>query len=125
MHFASRRAMDIEGLGDKLVEQLVDAGIVRTRRTSSNSAMALAGLSEWGKIGDEPAGGNRSQPPHDAGALRLRARHPQRRRDDGKGSGRHFGSLDRILDADGRADDGSRCRAGGGALYCRISCRAA
>ncbi|MDH3688911.1 MAG: NAD-dependent DNA ligase LigA [Gammaproteobacteria bacterium] len=27
-HFASRRAMDIEGLGDKLVEQLVDAGLV-------------------------------------------------------------------------------------------------
>ncbi|MCB1723823.1 MAG: NAD-dependent DNA ligase LigA [Gammaproteobacteria bacterium] len=27
-HFASRRAMDIEGLGDKLVEQLVDLGLV-------------------------------------------------------------------------------------------------
>ncbi|MEE8042698.1 MAG: NAD-dependent DNA ligase LigA, partial [Pseudomonadales bacterium] len=27
-HFASRLAMDIEGLGDKLVEQLVDAGMV-------------------------------------------------------------------------------------------------
>ncbi len=27
-HFASRRAMDIEGLGDKLVEQLVDSGLV-------------------------------------------------------------------------------------------------
>ena len=27
-HFASRRAMDIEGLGDKLVEQLVDQGLV-------------------------------------------------------------------------------------------------
>ena len=27
-HFASRRAMDIDGLGDKLVEQLVDAGLV-------------------------------------------------------------------------------------------------
>jgi DNA ligase (NAD+) len=27
-HFASRRAMDIEGLGDKLVEQLVKAGLV-------------------------------------------------------------------------------------------------
>ncbi len=30
LHFASRRAMDIEGLGDKLVDQLVEAGIVRT-----------------------------------------------------------------------------------------------
>jgi len=30
LHFASRRAMDIEGLGDKLVEQLVDSGIVNT-----------------------------------------------------------------------------------------------
>ena len=29
-HFASRRAMDIEGLGDKLVEQLVDSGLVAT-----------------------------------------------------------------------------------------------
>ncbi|MFK4705433.1 NAD-dependent DNA ligase LigA [Roseateles asaccharophilus] len=28
LHFAGRRAMDIEGLGDKLVEQLVDHGIV-------------------------------------------------------------------------------------------------
>ena len=30
LHFASRRAMDIEGLGEKLVDQLVDAAIVRT-----------------------------------------------------------------------------------------------
>jgi DNA ligase (NAD+) len=30
LHFASRRAMDIEGLGDKLVDQLVDLKIVRT-----------------------------------------------------------------------------------------------
>ena len=30
LHFAHRRAMDIEGLGDKLVEQLVDQQIVRT-----------------------------------------------------------------------------------------------
>jgi DNA ligase (NAD+) len=29
-HFASRRAMDIEGLGDRIVEQLVDAGRVAT-----------------------------------------------------------------------------------------------
>ncbi len=30
VHFASRRAMDIEGLGEKLVEQLVDAGLADT-----------------------------------------------------------------------------------------------
>ncbi|ALT77297.1 aromatic ring-opening dioxygenase LigA [Paucibacter sp. KCTC 42545] len=30
LHFAGRRAMDIEGLGDKLVEQLVDEGIVNS-----------------------------------------------------------------------------------------------
>lgn len=29
-HFASRRAMDIDGLGDKYIETLVDAGIVRS-----------------------------------------------------------------------------------------------
>ncbi|MCD8523768.1 MAG: NAD-dependent DNA ligase LigA [Saccharospirillaceae bacterium] len=27
-HFASRKALDIEGLGDKLIEQLVDAGLI-------------------------------------------------------------------------------------------------
>ena len=30
LHFASRRALDIEGLGDKLVDQLVDRGLVHT-----------------------------------------------------------------------------------------------
>ncbi len=30
LHFASRRAMDIEGLGDKLVDQLVDQGLVES-----------------------------------------------------------------------------------------------
>jgi DNA ligase (NAD+) len=30
LHFAQRRAVEVEGLGDKLVEQLVDAGIVKT-----------------------------------------------------------------------------------------------
>jgi len=30
LHFASRRAMDIEGLGEKLVDQLVDGNVVRT-----------------------------------------------------------------------------------------------
>lgn len=30
LHFAGRRAMDIEGLGEKLVDQLVDQGLVKT-----------------------------------------------------------------------------------------------
>ncbi len=30
LHFASRRAMDIDGLGEKLVDQLVDGGVVKT-----------------------------------------------------------------------------------------------
>ncbi len=30
LHFAHKRAVEVEGLGDKLVEQLVDAGVIRT-----------------------------------------------------------------------------------------------
>jgi DNA ligase (NAD+) len=30
IHFASRRAMNIEGLGDKLIDQIVEAGLVKT-----------------------------------------------------------------------------------------------
>jgi len=30
LHFAQRRAVEVEGLGDKLVEQLVDSGVVKT-----------------------------------------------------------------------------------------------
>jgi len=30
LHFAQRRAMDIEGLGEKLVDQVVEAGVVKT-----------------------------------------------------------------------------------------------
>src|SRR5690606_34697633 len=30
LHFAQRRAMDIDGLGERIVEQLVDSGRVRT-----------------------------------------------------------------------------------------------
>lgn len=48
-HFASRRAMDIEGLGDKLVEQLVDAGRVKTPADLYTlTAEELAGLERMG-----------------------------------------------------------------------------
>jgi DNA ligase (NAD+) len=45
LHFAGRRALDIEGLGDKLVEQLVDAGLVQTPADLFRLGLgALAGL---------------------------------------------------------------------------------
>jgi len=45
LHFASRRAMDIEGLGERLVEQLVDQKFVRTPAELYNMGFeALAAL---------------------------------------------------------------------------------
>ncbi len=50
VHFASRRAMDIEGLGDKLVEQLVDADLVHTPADLYRLDTAtLAGLERMGE----------------------------------------------------------------------------
>jgi len=45
LHFAGRRAMDIEGLGDKLVDQLVERGLVHTpAEVYAISLETLAGL---------------------------------------------------------------------------------
>ncbi len=53
LHFAGRRALDIEGLGDKLVEQLVDGGIVATPADLYDkhklNLQALAGLERMGE----------------------------------------------------------------------------
>ncbi|VAW76516.1 DNA ligase (NAD(+)) [hydrothermal vent metagenome] len=49
-HFASRRAMDIEGLGDKLVEQLVDEKLINNiADLYSLKAETLAGLERMGE----------------------------------------------------------------------------
>jgi len=49
-HFASRRAMDIEGLGDKLVEQLVDQKLIADIAGLYDvSAEELAGLERMGE----------------------------------------------------------------------------
>jgi len=48
-HFASRKAMDIDGLGDKLVEQLVDRGLIETPADLfSLSESQLSGLERMG-----------------------------------------------------------------------------
>ena len=50
LHFAGRRAMDIDGLGDKLVEQLVDATIVKTPVDIYKlGILALANLERMGE----------------------------------------------------------------------------
>jgi len=50
LHFASRRAMNIDGLGDKLVEQLVDAGLVHTPADLYQIGMsAIANLERMGE----------------------------------------------------------------------------
>jgi DNA ligase (NAD+) len=52
-HFASRRAMDIQGLGDKLVEQLVDGNWVRT--PADLFALQTEQLSALERMGDKSA----------------------------------------------------------------------
>jgi DNA ligase (NAD+) len=54
LHFASRRAMDIEGLGDKLVQQLVDKGLV-------SSIADIYGLSKTQFAGLERMGDKSAQ----------------------------------------------------------------
>src|SRR5262249_49780001 len=53
IHFASRRAMDIEGLGEKLVDQLVDAGLVQT--PADIYALTQEGLADLERMGDKSA----------------------------------------------------------------------
>ncbi len=53
LHFAGRRAMDIDGLGDKLVEQLVDAGLVQT--LPSLYKLDLAQLLSLERMGEKSA----------------------------------------------------------------------
>jgi hypothetical protein len=68
----------------KLVEQLVEHASCARRPTSTDSACWRSCSSNgWPEVGRQPAGGDREEQADDAGALHLRARHPQRRRSDG------------------------------------------
>lgn len=54
LHFASRRAMDIEGLGEKLVDQLVDLSLVRT--PADIYALTLEQLAGLERMAEKSAG---------------------------------------------------------------------
>jgi len=53
-HYAARSAMDIEGLGDKLIEQLVDEGILRN--ISDIYTLTVDQLSKMERMGEKSAG---------------------------------------------------------------------
>ncbi len=53
-HFAHRRAMDIEGLGDKLVDQLVDAQLIKTF-SDIYARLNLQNLSQLDRFGEKSA----------------------------------------------------------------------
>jgi len=101
LHFAGRRAMDIEGLGDKLVEQLVDAGIVRTLPELYTLGVAkLAALERMAEKSAANVVAALEKSKHTTlarflFALGIRQVGESTARD----LARHFGQLDRVLDA--------------------------
>ncbi len=54
LHFAHRRAVEIEGLGDKLVEQLVDGNVIRT--LPDLYKLGLSSLASLDRMADKSAG---------------------------------------------------------------------
>ena len=53
LHFASRRALDIDGLGEKIVDQLVDSGMLRT--PADLFRLDVAGLAALERMGEKAA----------------------------------------------------------------------
>lgn len=101
LHFASRRAMDIEGLGDKLVDQLVDSGLIRTLpelyKLGVAKLCALERMAE--KSAQNLVAGLEKSKKTTLGRFlfALGIRHVGETT--AKDLARHFGQLDRILDA--------------------------
>ena len=101
LHFAQRRAVEVEGLGDKLVDQLVDAGIVRT--LPDLYRLGLVALASLDRMADKSARNlldaleqsRRTTLPRFLFGLGIR--HVGEAT--AKELARHFGSLDAIMDA--------------------------
>lgn len=101
LHFAHRRAVEIEDLGDKLVEQLVDAGIVNT--LPDLYKLGLSALSQLDRMAEKSAANvlagiekskSTTLPKFLFG---LGIRHVGEAT--AKELSRHFGTLDAIMDA--------------------------
>ena len=105
LHFSSRRAMDIEGMGDKLVDQLVDRDLLKTPADIYRLDDAtLAGLD---RMGDKSARNLIAAIDQSRDTTLERFIFALGIRNVGEATARdlarHFGSLDRLTDADEEA----------------------
>ncbi|MEO8123696.1 MAG: NAD-dependent DNA ligase LigA, partial [Burkholderiales bacterium] len=105
LHFAGRRAMDIEGLGDKLVDQLVDGGLIRTlpelyKLASDEGVAKLAALDRMADKSAQNLVGALEKSKQTTLARFLYALGIRQVGEaTAKDLARHFGVLDRIMDA--------------------------
>ncbi|MEO8486740.1 MAG: NAD-dependent DNA ligase LigA, partial [Betaproteobacteria bacterium] len=102
LHFAGRRAMDIEGLGEKLVDQLVDEGVVRT--TADLYTLGVAKLAALERMADKSAANVVAAIDTSRSTTLQRFIYALGVRHVGEATARdlarHFGSLDALMDAD-------------------------
>jgi DNA ligase (NAD+) len=102
LHFAQRRAMDVEGLGEKLVDQLVDGNVIRT--LPDLYRLGLHALASLDRMADKSAQNvlaaleksKKTTLPRFLFGLGIRHVGESTARD----LARHFGGLDAIMDAD-------------------------
>lgn len=101
LHFAQRRALDIEGLGEKLVDQLVDSGIVRT--LPDLYRMGLSALASLDRMADKSAQNILFALEHSKRTTLPRFLFGLGIRHVGEATGKdlasHFGTLDGIMNA--------------------------
>ncbi|MBI3100612.1 MAG: NAD-dependent DNA ligase LigA [Burkholderiales bacterium] len=101
LHFAARRAMDVEGLGDKLVDQLVDQGVIRMLpdlyRMGLTALIALERMAEKSAQNVLAALEKSKRTTLPRFLFGLGIRHVGEAT--AKDLARHFGSLDAIMDA--------------------------
>jgi DNA ligase (NAD+) len=102
LHFASRRAMDVEGLGDKLVEQLVDNGVVKT--PADLYKLGLVALANLERMAEKSATNLLAAIDKSKRTTLARFVYALGIRNVGEATAkdlaRHFGSLDKLMAAD-------------------------
>ena len=100
-HFASRRAMDIEGLGDKLVEQLVETGLVAS--TADVYQLTEQQLAELERMGAKSAQNTLGQIEKSKSTTLPRFLYALGIREVGEATAKqlayHFGALDPLMQA--------------------------